>query len=163
MNRPLPLRGPIVALVLLAMAGTAAGAGAAEIAVRGQVRTELVPGSEFFYVDDDGNPVQGSLRVLRGRIEPLGAVVGLVQQNVTLTTLAFEGFYVIRARRGVIYGTTVGQLVPAGPVVGLVETNEVLGGTGRFARAGGTILGEGTADPATGTAVETLSGTLRLP
>lgn len=157
-------RASVLALALVVLPMTHTHAGAAEHPVSGEIKTELIPGTEFYYVDANGRFVQGSLRTLTGSIDPIGKVRGVIQQNVDTATFAFSGIYVLEAKHGWLFGTTEGQLIPVNqePSLIVLEINRVLGGGGRYLGARGTIHGVGSADPNSNTAVETLSGTLYL-
>ena len=108
-------------------------------------------------------PYLTQTRLITGNVSHLGAVEGVIVQNIDTRDLTFEGTFTLTAANGdLITGAVTGQLVPtADPTVfAVVEEIVVTGGTGRFATATGNASGTGFAYTGTGLAKETFSGTI---
>lgn len=107
--------------------------------------------------DREGPPyaVYGSLRG--------GGMRGAMEVQAELRGSTFSGRFVYRDAHGTFRGTSAGEVTgQEGDVVRFVDRLTVTGGTGRYRRARGRIVEEGTTDLGDGLVVETVRGTLRV-
>jgi hypothetical protein len=137
-----------------------------QVPVKGKVT--IVPDPQAPTVPISSNPpIVQETRLISGIVSHLGSSTGVIVENINLADLSFVGTFTLQAANGdTIVGTATGVLLfnPANPgFFDVSETFTITGGTGRFAGATGSAIGQGQANRTTGVAQESFQGTISSP
>jgi hypothetical protein len=135
-----------------------------QVPLKGDI-TIVPDGSPSVVISTDPLIVRQS-RSITGIVSHLGRVEGTIVQNVNLQNLNFFGVFTLYGANGdSITGEVTGNLVftEDPTILDVIEAINITGGTGRFAGATGSAIGDGQANRATGVALESFRGVISSP
>lgn len=145
----------LIGVTAVALAAPVSALGAAEKPFRGA-------DSGTFTIEPISPTVVLSKDVAAGHATRLGAYTLVAQERIDLVTLRItSGVWTVATKHGTLFGTYAGNAEFTGPsTIAYHVSGPILGGTGRYEGASGSVHFDGAADLAAGTLSDELTGVL---
>ncbi len=145
----------LIGAAAVALAAPLSALGAAEKPFRGA-------DSGTFTIEPISPTVVLSKDVAVGHATRLGAYTLIAQERIDLVTLQISsGGWTLVTKHGTLFGTYAGRAEFTGPsTIAYRVSGPILGGTGRYEGASGSVHFDGAADLAAGTLSDELTGVL---